>query len=111
MRIALGIFVLLALFSCKKDNAIRFDETYPLALAPDIEWAVVTAPYAAYRKAPEWAAETAGHCRKADILQVRERALSLDGERWYGFEGGWLPASTLSVYRNRFKAKTAASAL
>lgn len=106
-----GIFVLFSLFSCKKDNTIRFDESHPLALAPDIEWAVVTAPYAAYRKLPDWEAETGGRCRKADILQVRERALSPDGERWYGFDEGWLSASTVSVYRNRFKAKTAAAAL
>ena len=95
------------LSSCAKNSNIRFDDRYPLALAPDIEWAVVTAPYAAYKLEPDWGADAHGHCRKSDILQVEGTALSLDDEIWYRFAEGWLPSSVVDIYRNRFKAEKA----
>ena len=41
----------LCFFSCKKTSkklSIEFDNTYPLALAPDVTWALITDPYAAF---------------------------------------------------------------
>ena len=99
------------LLSCRKNASIRFDDRYPLALAPDIEWALVTAPYAAYKSEPDWSAEANGHCRKSDILQIEGTALSSDDEVWYRFAEGWLPSSVVAVYRTRFKAETAAGKL
>ncbi|MGP1458466.1 MAG: hypothetical protein ACTTKL_04075 [Treponema sp.] len=101
-----AVFFLFA--SCSKNSEIRFDERYPLALAPDIEWAVVTDPYAAYKNAPDWNAEANGHCRKSDILQIEGTALSPEEEVWYRFKDGWLPSSAVAVYQNRFKAENAA---
>ena len=89
--------------SCSKDKTIKFDETYPLALAPDIEWAVVKEPYAAYRKTPDMSADVNGHCRKSEILQVQGTALSSEDEIWYHFSAGWLPETAVIVYKNRFK--------
>ena len=100
--------ILILLASCPKNKTIKFDETYPLALAPDIEWAVVKEPYAAYRTTPDIGADVSGHCRKPEILQIQGSALSSDGDLWYRFSDGWLPGSAVNVLPNRFKAATAA---
>ena len=104
------ILVLLTLMcsSCKKKGTedIVFDNSYPLALAPDVEWAVVTEPYAVFKDKDEWGASTAGHCRKGEILQVKGKSMDADKENWYYFEGGWLPQNCVSIFSNRYKAET-----
>ncbi len=94
--------------SCKKKTAetIVFDNTHPLALAPDVEWAVVTEPYAVFRESDEWGGATAGHCRKGEILQVKGKSVDAAKDTWYYFEGGWLPQSCVSIFSNRYKAET-----
>ena len=94
--------------SCKKKTAevIVFDDSHPLALAPDVEWAVVTEPYAVFKETDEWGAASTGHCRKGEILQVRGKAVDAAKDTWYFFEGGWLPQSCLSIFSNRYKAET-----
>ena len=98
----------LELISCQKKTTetIVFDNTHPLALAPDIEWAVVTEPYAVFREKDEWEAATAGHCRKGEILQVNGKSVDAKKETWYYFDGGWLPQSCVSIFSNRYKAET-----
>ena len=106
---SLLILILLAgLSSCQKKTAetIVFDNTHPLALAPDVEWAVVTEPYAVFRAEDEWTAATTGHCRKGEILQVKGKSVDAEKENWYYFEGGWLPQSCVSIFSNRYKAQT-----
>ena len=106
---SLLILILLAgLSSCQKKTAetIVFDNTHPLALAPDVEWAVVTEPYAVFRAEDEWTAATTGHCRKGEILQVKGKAVDAEKENWYYFEGGWLPQNCVSIFSNRYKAQT-----
>ena len=106
---SLLILILLAgLSSCQKKTAetIVFDNTHPLALAPDVEWAVVTEPYAVFRAEDEWTAATTGHCRKGEILQVKGKSVDADKENWYYFEGGWLPQNCVSIFSNRYKAQT-----
>jgi len=90
--------------SKKKEEIIEFDSTYPLALAPDVKWAVVTEPYASFKENCDWNSLTEGHCRKGDIFQVTGNSRDKDNEVWYKFESGWLPQSCLSVYSNRYKA-------
>lgn len=90
----------------KKDDTIVFDETHPLALAPDVSWAVVTDPYATYRKNYGWKEAGEGHCRRGEILQVQGKSIGANKEVWYSFEQGWLPASSISVFDNRYKAET-----
>lgn len=108
-------FIACALFlvSCnnKKEETIVFDNSHPLALAPDVSWAVVIDPYAAYKSEPEWHSEVSGHCRKGEILQIKGKSLDNKSDVWYSFEQGWLPANCLSIYNNRYKAKTAAEQL
>lgn len=114
LKVVFVLFVLCSvLCSCskKKEEVIVFDNSYPLALAPDVSWAVVTDPYAAYKKNPEWVSEVLGHCRKGDILQVMGKSTDSNNDDWYSFETGWLPASCIAIYSNRFKAKTASDLL
>ena len=114
---AILIFILFLIFtgltSCQKKTAeaIVFDNSHPLALAPDVEWAVVTEPYAVFRESDEWGGATAGHCRKGEILQVKGKAVDAAKDTWYYFEGGWLPQSCLSIFSNRYKAETASKGL
>lgn len=103
----LAAFLSVSLFvSCREDKeeVIAFDETFPLALAPDVVWAVVSEPYAAYKKEAAWNADIAGHCRKGEILQVLGKS-EVNKEIWYYFENGWLAENSLEIYSNRFKAK------
>ncbi len=95
----------------KKGDEIRLDNSEPLALAPDVSWAVVLDPYAGYRKVTSWNSDVTSYCRKGDILQVLgETAVKASGN-WYEFKDGWLPESAVTVYNNRFKAEAAASKL
>ena len=109
---AILVFILFLIFtgltSCQKKTtgAIVFDSSHPLALAPDVEWAVVTEPYAVFRESDEWGGATAGHCRKGEILQVKGKAVDAAKDTWYYFEGGWLPQSCVSIFSNRYKAET-----
>lgn len=99
--------------SCSKNNedVIVFDDTQPLALAPDVEWAVVIDPYAAYKENYGWQEDVKGHCRKGDILQILGKSIDSANEYWYCFEDGWLPASCLAVYSNRYKAQSVSKSL
>ncbi len=105
---------LISLFSCvscSSKKEIVFDNSEPLALAPDVQWAVVIEPYAAFRKNTDWSSEINGHCRKGDILQIKGNAVFNNAENWYYFDEGWLPESVIDIYPNRFKAENAAGML
>lgn len=109
-------FILICLFAlsgCHKNDelVIVLDSSEPLALAPDVEWAVVTDPYAAYKKECNWTSGVAGHCRKGDILMVKGKSVSSEKETWYYFEQGWLPYSCVSIYSNQLKAKSVSETL
>ncbi len=104
--LALSAAILFSGCNKKSEEKIVFDNTYPLALAPDVEWAVVTEPYAVFKETDEWGAASTGHCRKGEILQVRGKAVDAAKDTWYFFEGGWLPQSCLSIFSNRYKAET-----
>jgi hypothetical protein len=95
----------------KSSEEIQFDNSEPLALAPDITWAVVLDPYAGYRKTASWNSEVASYCRKGEIFQVLGETEAKDGGNWYEFKNGWLPELSVTVYNNRFRAETAARRL
>lgn len=106
-----SVFLVFFTFGCKKDKEIVFDNSDPLALALDVQWAVIVEPYAAFRKNTDWNSEVSDHCRKGDILQIKGNAIFNNKENWYFFDEGWLPESVLAVYSNKFKAQTAAGNL
>ena len=114
-RINFVIIILLAfcIASCrgKREEKIILDNSEPLALVPDVSWALVTDPYAAYRKDYNWESENIGHCRRGEILRVIGKSIDDDNFEWYLFEEGWLPSSCLTVYSIRYKALNAAKNL
>lgn len=95
--------------SCKKSKSevIVFDNSEPLALAPDIQWALVTDPYAAFRQDKDWNSEIKSYCKRGEILQVKSYSFDKKKNNWYEFEQGWLSESAISIYSNRMKAVTA----
>lgn len=105
--------VLSLFFSCNKNQntAFEFDNSQPLALAPDVKWALITEPYAAFHKSLNWDSEVTGYGRRGQILQVLSRSEDSDKKDWYRFEEGWLPESCIIVYSNRLKAQSAAANL
>ena len=108
------LIILVSFFiSCtkKSEEKIIFDNSQPLALAPDVEWAVVVEPYAVFREEDEWGSATAGHCRKGEILQVKGKSIDAAKDNWYFFEGGWLPQNCVSIFSNRYKAESVSKGL
>ena len=100
------LFSFLIIGCAKKDETeIILDNSEPLALAPDVQWAVVSEPYAAFKESKDWSASVIGQCRKGDVLQVKGKSLDSKNEVWYYFEQGWLPSSSVLVYNNRLKAQ------
>ena len=100
------LFSFLIIGCAKKDETeIILGNSEPLALAPDVQWAVVSEPYAAFKESKDWSASVIGHCRKGDVLQVKGKSLDSKNEVWYYFEQGWLPSSSVLVYNNRLKAQ------
>lgn len=106
--VVLGIF---ASCSKKQEETILFDESHPLSLAPDVEWALITDPYAAFRAQTDYNADITGHIRRGEILQVYAKSIDKQKVTWYKFEQGWLPQNCLAIYTNRYKAQTAATNL
>ena len=111
--VSIILLLIIPLTSCNKnkEEVIEFNESHPLSLAPDVEWALITDPYAAYRSTIEWNAEVTNHCRRGDILQVYAKSIDNEKTVWYKFEEGWLPETCLAIYSNRYKAQTAAENL
>ncbi len=111
--VVLLIVFLICLTGCKKKSSekIVFDNSHPLALAPDVEWAVVTEPYAVFKLQDEWNAATGGHCRKGEILMVKGKSVDSSNESWYYFDEGWLPQSCLSIFSNRYKAEAVSKSI
>lgn len=104
--------------SCnRKKDEINLNTSDPLALSPDILWAVVIEPYAAFRKDASWSSSVLDHCRYGDILMIEGSSIldsSIDQnvkEIWYRFEQGWLAESSVNVYQNKFKAEKVAKAM
>ncbi|MCR5612130.1 hypothetical protein [Treponema sp.] len=108
----------LLFFSCNKNkDEIQFSNTDILSLDPTISWAVVTEPYAAFRKEPSWGANTMDHCRFGDVLMIQGCRITesmndpASKEVWYSFDQGWLSESSITVYKNKFKAQKASEKL
>lgn len=110
-KLLISVFLVFTLFSCSKNKEIIFDNSTPLAMAPDVQWALVVDPYSAFRAEASWTSDVTGHCRKGDIFQVLGASFDAEREEWLNFTFGWLPLSAVSVYSNRYKAESAAAIL
>lgn len=106
--------------SCSKrlkfDGVVQFDASDPLALAPTVEWAVVTIPYAACYADYGYEHAVQTHFRRGVVLQVlgEQTVMMGEGERsekWYAFSDGWMPESAVSLYTNKLRAESAARGL
>lgn len=108
LLIALLVFSCLV-FSCKKNRSenIEFDSYDPLALAVDVEWAVVTDPYVTFHEDKEWNTKQNGHVKKGEVLKVIGYSYSSTNEKWVKFEKGYLPLKSVTVYTNKFQAENA----
>lgn len=113
-KVLLLVFCIFLFAGCSAKNSnkeIVFDNSFPLALAPDISWALVTDQYVTYRESYDWHSEATGHVRKGEILQVLSKSIDDNKFVWYKFEIGWLPSSSVSIFSNRMKAQTEANRL
>lgn len=109
----LFIFLTLPFCSCKGDKApeITLDNSDPLALAVDVEWAVINEPYVTFRENQEWTAKDSGHGKRGEVLRVNGFSYSSEGEKWVKFDKGFLPYKSVLVFSNRFQAETSAKGM
>lgn len=98
------ILVSALLFSACKKKEITLDDRDPLALIPDIQWALIKEPYTAFKSNPSWTSDALSKCKKGDIIRVTGKIENADGV-WYKFESGYLPGEVLEVYSNKYKAQ------
>lgn len=116
MKKSFAILLLICLFfcSCSRNDRIVFNSDDSLSLAMDIQWAVVSDPYVAFRVEPGFEKDVKDHGRMGDILMVQgKRYFIQDGENvfWYYFDEGWLEENSIRVYDNKLKAETASKEL
>ena len=105
------IIVLFVSCNAKDEEKILLDNSEPLALAPDVSWAVITEPYVAFKDEKSWESKGVGHCRLGDILQVKGKSQDKQQNIWYLFDEGWISEDSVIVYNNRYKAKTVSESL
>ncbi|MCQ2597037.1 MAG: hypothetical protein MJ181_04240 [Treponema sp.] len=100
-------------YSCRDEKAaeITLDNSDPLALAVDVEWAVINEPYVAFRENQEWTGKDVAHGKRGEVLQVKGFSYSSEGEKWVKFEKGFLPSKSVLVFSNRFQAETSAKGM
>lgn len=106
----------LAFSACNRQRDIVFhlESTNPLAVDPEVEWAVITSPYAACYATADYASVVATHYRHGEVLQVQGRITVKTGDKselWYAFEEGWIPENALQVYPNKLRADNASQQL
>ena len=114
--LGLALLLLLAASCSRRDGALQFDSSDPLATQPGVEWAVVSVPYTACYAACDYASAVSTHYRRGAVLQVEgEQTLFLEGserrEKWYAFAEGWLPESAVEIYSNKLRAESASRLL
>ena len=127
------VFLLLVFFTglvfsgCKQKKSVSLKDVDSLSLSPNIQWAVVTSPYVAFRTEPGYDQLVAKHGRRGAILEVlgkqyiREEKIEDENARrpkkivtyatWYLFTDGWLEETDVSIYDNRLRAQSVASSL
>ena len=70
------VFLLLVFFTglvfsgCKQKKSVSLKDVDSLSLSPNIQWAVVTSPYVAFRTEPGYDQLVAKHGRSGAVLEV-----------------------------------------
>lgn len=101
--------------SCERTGTIStlsFDET-PIISQND-RFALILDPYVSLRDAPGDSGITISHARRGDVHEVTGvKLLSSSGEAdvWFKLSGGWITASSVSLYSSRQKALRVAETL
>ncbi|MBQ0168119.1 MAG: hypothetical protein KBT02_13520 [Treponema sp.] len=108
----LFVFILM-LNGCTKAGR-EADLSDSVNLAASNQWSVVSVPYAAFKSEPSESADVIDHGRRSDYYEIKGKKYVTDKKEtilWYQFEKGWLPESSVIVFDNQLKARTAAESM
>jgi len=87
----------------RKMPEIVLDEEDFSALSPLIKWALVKEPYVTIRSSPSEESDSSGYSRKGDVLKIEGVGIE-NGERWYLVKDGYIPATSVQVFSNKYRA-------
>lgn len=126
MKIPVLIFAaLLSLMAagCKKEKSIEINSSDFMTITPDLQWAVISVPYAAFLETCSYDASVKSHGRGGDVLLVtgkefvrkpadensssRNKSNNAELETWYKFTQGCISSSYVKIYDTKQKAETA----
>ncbi|TAH50954.1 MAG: hypothetical protein EWM51_09590 [Treponema sp.] len=108
-NIVLCLCIFSAFASCRKQETVAdlsFDAT-PV-VSEHNRFALILDPYVSLRDAPGDKGITVAHARRGDVQEVKGvKILTVAGKpvHWLELDGGWIPASSVSLYSNRRKAQ------
>ena len=115
--LTLNLISLFTFTSCNKKDQIALNSADIIDIAPDLQWALVVVPYAAFRADCSFSSEVLGNARKGEIFMltgkrtVLENDLEDSGEKrkivWYHFDKGWLDESLVKIFDTKLKAESA----
>ena len=114
-----AFFVVSLLFnSCffkKEMEPIVFDTSEPLALLPDIKWAVIKDSYSAFHSEASWESSVTSYCRCGQIYRITGNRTTVNSsgitEKWLKSESGWVSESVVVICSNLYNAKTISASL
>lgn len=102
-------------FSKNENEAIVFDNSEPLALLPDIKWAVIKDSYSAFHAEASWESSVNSYCRCGQICRIigNKTVINSSGiaEKWIKSENGWIPNSVVVVCSNLYNARSVSESL
>lgn len=98
---------LLITVSCNKvqKNPLVLDNSDPHSLSSDVNWLVITEPYVAAKKEPDWNSSISFHAKKGDVFEIKGKSYSQKNKVWYIVENGYLEDKSVSVFSNYYQAK------
>ncbi|WP_149554303.1 hypothetical protein [Treponema pectinovorum] len=106
-----SFFSIVNFISCEKRNDLPvFDSRNPLSVEPGVEWVLITSPYAACYRLPNYEAEVTNHLRRGEIRMIEGMSstkMEDSYEKWIFIEEGWIPENLTQIFSNRLKAEKA----
>lgn len=106
-KILLLISFILVTVSCSRvqKEPLPLDNSDPHSLSSDVNWLVVTEPYVAAKKEPDWNSAVSFHAKKGDIFEIKGKSYSQKNKVWYIVENGFLEDKSVSVFTNYYQAQ------